>query len=369
MKIEFNNLAKQWDVIRSDALPRLLGSFEKANFILGEEVKEFESNFAKYIGTKYAVGVSNGTDAIKLALIGLNVKDKPAVYISSNTYVATLFATYNAFPNADIFLIETSKYYQMDEIDLENKLKQNAKKYLAHIILPVHMFGNLGNMAKILNLASEFNAFVVEDVSQAHGTRGIDGKIAGSYGNVAAFSLYPGKNLGAFGDAGIVTTDSEKIANTIKMYRHLGSKEKFIHEVLGYNNRLDTIQAIILNEKLKHLDKWNADRNSAAIFYKKNIKNSKITLPEKSPWCDFHTYHVYNILVDDTANFSKHLEKADIQYNFHYPVPVECMTPFAHLLQHNKNTRHFAKHQISLPIHPFMTEDQLTYICDNINRY
>lgn len=369
MKIEFNKLSEQWETIKEDTLPLLLKCFVKSNFILGDEVKEFENAFAEYIGTKHAIGVSNGTDAIKLALIGLGIKHKPAVFISSNTYVATLFATYNAFPDADIFLIETSDFYLMDEEDLEKKLKKYSSSYKNNIILPVHMFGNLSNMENIKNLANTYNAIVVEDVSQAHGTKGIDGRLAGSYGKVAAFSLYPGKNLGAFGDAGIITTDDTEIADTIKMFRHLGSKEKFVHEVLGYNNRLDTVQAIILNQKLKHLEKWNEQRNVAANFYNKNILNKKIILPKKAPWCLQHSYHVFNILVDNVSAFSKHLEKHNIQYNFHYPVPVEEMKPFVHLNQYNKKTRYFSQHQISLPIHPFMTKEELQYICSTINSY
>ncbi|NBP03301.1 MAG: aminotransferase class V-fold PLP-dependent enzyme [Proteobacteria bacterium] len=369
MKIDFNKLSNQWDVIKERTLPLLLNCFKNSNFILGNEVAEFEKAFAKYIGCNYAIGVSNGTDAIKLALIGLQVKHKPAVYISANTYVATLFATYNAFPDADIYLIETSKYYVMDENDLENKLKKYSKNYKNNIILPVHMFGNIGNMDRIIELSKEHNATIVEDVSQAHGTRGIDNRLAGSYGKVAAFSLYPGKNLGAFGDAGIITTDDETVANTIKMYRHLGSKEKFVHEVLGFNNRLDTVQAIILNQKLKYLDTWNAKRNEVAKFYKDNIFNKKIILPEKSPWCSLHTYHVYNILVDNVTNFSKYLDKNEIQYNFHYPIPVELMKPFEHLKQINEKTRHFSSHQISLPMHPFMEKEELQYVCDVLNAY
>lgn len=369
MKINFNNLSAQWNTISEKVNPKLQDCLKKCNFILGEEVSIFEDKFSNYIGTKYAVGVSNGTDAITLMLKSLELKGKTAFYVSSNTYVATVFGIKHSYPDAKIFLIETSEYYLMNEKDLQSKLEKNYKKFDNNVIFPVHMYGNIGDMIYIKYLSRKFKAVIVEDSSQAHGTLHISNKKAGSFGLASAFSLYPGKNLGASGDAGIITTDNKKIYQRLLKLRNLGSVVKFKHDVIGYNNRLDTLQAIILNEKLDYLDLWNGSRLLVAESYSKNIKNKRVTLPKPSPYCLQHTYHVYNILVDNRKRFIEHLKKNNVEFNIHYPTPIEEMKPFTYLKQNNNMTRVYSRKQVSLPIHPFMSKEEIQYVIDVVNRY
>ena len=343
MKVAFNNLKQQYLKIKDQLQPKLQECFEKSNFILGEPVNVFEQNFAQYTGTSHAIAVSNGTDAIKLALLAMELKGKTAIYIQANTYAATVLSSVVAYPKSKIFLIDIDKYQQLDLKILENKLKSNKTKYKNHVIVPVHMFGNMCDMENLLKIAEKYRAIVMEDASQAHGTMGKDGKKAGSYGLISAFSLYPGKNLGAFGDAGIITTDNDELKNRVKMLRHLGQKEKFYHDVLGFNHRMDTIQAIILDQKLKYLDEWNLSRKNIADFCIKTIDNKSLKLPQPTPFCLKHTWHVFYVMTNHVKELVEHLKKHDVEYNFHYPVPVEMMKPFLDLKQNNKKARSFSK--------------------------
>jgi dTDP-4-amino-4,6-dideoxygalactose transaminase len=369
VKIAFNNLKQQYLAIKEKLLLQLEECFEKSNFILGDPVSLFEKNFAEYIGTKHAIAVSNGTDAIKLGLLALELKRKTAIYTQANTYAATVLSSVTAYPKAKIFLIDIDQYQQLDLKLLEKKIKSNKNKFKNHVIIPVHMFGNMCDMQKLLQIAEKYKAIVMEDASQAHGTMGKDGKKAGSYGYISAFSLYPGKNLGAFGDAGIITTNNDQLTERIKMLRHLGQKEKFYHDVLGYNHSMDTVQAIVLNEKLKHLDAWNQSRSEIVDFYRKEINNPNLKLPEPTPFCQKHTWHVFYVMTKNKDKLVRHLKQNEIEYNFHYPVPVEIMKPFLHLKQKNKKARMFSQSHVSLPIHPFMTRDEVEYVCMTLNRF
>jgi len=369
MNVAFNNLNAQYQIVKNSLNEKLQECFEKGNFILGSPVEEFEKNFSVYTGTKHAVGVSNGTDAIKLGLLGLDLKGKTAVYMPANTYVATAFACKDAYPNCEIFLIDIDDTYQMDINILEFFLNKKSKKYKNNIIIPVHMFGNMCDMDSVLKLAKNYRCKILEDVSQAHGTKGKNFKLAGSYGDVSAFSLYPGKNLGAFGDAGIVVTNNKKIEERLRCLRHLGQKKKFVHEMLAFNNRLDTVQAIVLNEKLKFLDDWNQKRNFVAQNYLNKITNKKIILPKINSFCQFHSWHVFSILVDNVEKLQQYLKTNNIEYNSHYPIPVEKMKPFKYLKQNNKKTRYFCSHNLSLPIHPFMQAWEIDHVCNTLNKF
>lgn len=369
MKVSFNNLKQQYFTIKDKLLPQLEECFQKSNFILGDPVGLFEKNFAQYIGTKNSIAVSNGTDAIKLGLLALELKGKTAIYTQANTYAATVLSSVTAYPNAKIFLTDIDEYQQLDLKLLEKKLKSNKRKFKNHVIIPVHMFGNICDMQKLLQIAEKYKAIVMEDASQAHGTTGKDGKKAGSYGHVSAFSLYPGKNLGAFGDAGIITTDNDQLAEKIKMLRHLGQKEKFYHDVLGFNHRMDTVQAIVLNEKLQHLDDWNNSREKIVDFYRKQINNPYLKLPQPTPFCQKHTWHVFYVITKHADKLVEHLKQHEIEYNFHYPVPVELMKPFLGWKQKNKKTRTFSKSHVSIPIHPFMESDEVQYVVQVLNKF
>lgn len=364
MQVKFNDLNSQYLEIKKDLSKSFDKLFLDSSYINGPLVDKFEEAFAKYIGVKYAVGVSNGTDAIMLAVKSLGL-DEAIIYIPANTFIATILGAEQAILKSKIELIDCNKDYLIDTKQLEDRLKQTRKIYKNAIIMPVHLYGKSCDMTKIMSLSNKYKCFVVEDASQSHGSKH-NNKKTGSFGNVSAFSLYPGKNLGAAGDAGIITTNSEQIMQTIKKLRNLGSSQKYVHEIKGFNHRLDSIQAAILIEKLKRLDKWNKKRVEVADYYLKNIKNSKILLPSKSKFGQ-HVYHIFCIRTDNRENLINHLKNHKIEYGIHYPIPIELMDIYKDLKSNNKNTREFSEQILSLPIHPFMSKKEAKYVCEILN--
>lgn len=368
MKILFNNLEKQWSLIKSNCLFRLDLLFSRNDFILGKDVIEFEKNFANFIGCKYAVGVSNGTDAIKLAAEAINIKSKKILtIIPANTYIATIFGIENAL-DTDIILIDCDQFYQMDADILEKTIIEKHNDYDQIIIVPVHLYGYACNMDKINDIKDKYNCIIIEDASQAHGAKW-NGQNVGTFGDVSAFSLYPGKNLGAAGDAGIVCTNNIDIYNRLLYLRNLGSIEKYYHIIKGYNNRLDTLQAIILDEKLKYLEQWNSDRRRIINVYNNLIKNKDLILPQCHELC-LPVHHIFPILVKQREKFQQYLTENGIQHGIHYPILIEETPMYGHLVKSsNPNAINISKKIISLPIHPFLTDDEILYLCDVVNNY
>lgn len=371
MDIMFNNLSKQWDMIKEDVTPRLEALFKKSDFIGGKAIGEFEENFAQYCGIKYAVGVSNGTDALKLSLAAFEVESPCGVIIPANTFIATaLPVTYISNITYDLILVDCDEYYQIDVELLELYLKKNRNKWKSCIIIPVHLYGHPSNMKRILEIAEEFNCFILEDSSQAHGAMVLNKKVGG-IGDISAFSLYPGKNLGAAGDAGVITTNNEKLYKKVKSLRNYGSSEKYHYDFKGWNNRLDTIQAIIVDEKLKHLDKWNDMRIEKAKKYDDLFKdNNEIITPKTAPYINKQVYHIYAIRVEERDKLQTYLTKHNIPTIIHYPIPIEKTKPFKHL-EHfdNKKAKQYANELLSLPMHPFLTEEEIEYIVERIKTF
>ncbi|MFX1385412.1 MAG: DegT/DnrJ/EryC1/StrS family aminotransferase [Promethearchaeota archaeon] len=367
----FNNLSKQWDAIKEDAMPRLEALFKKSDFIGGKAIEEFENNFAQYCKTKYALGVSNGTDALKLSLAAFEIESPCGVIIPANTFIATALAvTYLSDINYDLILIDCDEYYQIDVELLDGYLKKNRKKWKSCVIIPVHLYGHPSNMKRILEIAQQFDCFILEDSSQAHGAMVLNKKVGG-IGDVSAFSLYPGKNLGAAGDAGVITTNNEELYKNIKSLRNYGSSAKYHYDFKGWNNRLDTIQAIIVDEKLKHLDKWNAIRIEIAKKYNNLLEdNLNIVTPKTSPYINKQIYHIYAIRVKERDKLQSYLNKNNIPNIIHYPIPIEKTKPFKYL-EHfdNKRTKLYANELISLPMHPFLSDEEIEYITTKINAF
>lgn len=369
MNIKYNDLKSQYLAIKSKVDQKIEKVILDGSFILGEQVSWFEKDFAYYVGTSYAVGVSNGTDAIKLAAKTLDLSGKIAIYIQANTFISTVLGVLEAYPKADIYLIDIDNTLQINLGLLKKKLENNKNNHTSHLVIPSHMFGWTCDMKALKEICEEYGAIVLEDSSQAHGTIGIDNKKTGSYGAVNAFSLYPGKNLGAFGDAGVITTNDENLYNKLLKLRNLGQVEKYNHEIVGYNNRLDTIQAAVLFEKIKMLDIWNDKRVNIANFYYKNINNPKLQLPTVNSFCLKNSWHAYPIQTDDIDGLKSHLESHNIEYRQHYPIPIEESLAFSHLGFVNQNTREFSKKHIMIPIHPYLIEEEQSYICSILNSF
>lgn len=370
MKIKFNDLQSQWSQISEKTLPSIVNVLENGNFILGNQVNEFETNFKKWNGNKYAIGVANGTDALIISVSSLNLTGNTMFYIPANTYIATLLGVILS-TNKDFKykLIDCDKYYQLDVSKLEENIINNLNDYDNHIVIPVHLYGACCDMKKIMELKYKYNLTIIEDCSQSHGTVTSENKKVGTYGDVSAFSLYPGKNLGAAGDAGIIVTDNEEIYKKCLMIRNLGSIEKYKHDIIGRNSRLDTIQSVILNEKLKYIDIWNEKRNYVANQYNDKIKNIHISLNEVPNYCQYHTYHIFTILTKHRNEFINYMGRNNIPCLIHYPIPIERTLAFYDENLSNDNTLRFSNQLVSLPIHPFLTDDEINYICDTINNF
>lgn len=368
MKVKFNNLQKQWEQIKDDTIPEIDHLFEVSDFILGSAVKEFENDFSQYINTTYSVGVSNGTDALTLAAKSLLLKNNPLIIIPSNTFVATIMGIEEAYKDATFELIDCDEYFQIDINKLEDFLVKNRHKYSDILVVPVHLYGYCCNMDDLLSVCANYECKVLEDASQSHGTEFKKQK-TGSFGHVSAFSLYPGKNLGAAGDAGIITTNDTKTYKLLLSLRNLGSSEKYIHHVKGFNNRLDTIQAIILKNKLRHLSSWNARRRYVANQYEEKINNDLVRLP-KTPENCLPTHHIFPVLCDNRDNFEKFLKEHTIEYGIHYPIAIEEMEMYKHLSKNTKsNCLKYSKQLLSLPMHPFLQDEEIEYVCERINMF
>jgi dTDP-4-amino-4,6-dideoxygalactose transaminase len=371
--MQFNDLGKQWEQIREVCLPKVDELGHDGGYIGGKRVEEFETQFAEYIGTKHAIGVSNGTDGLKLALQSLDLNDQDLVIMPANTFIADYLAV-KQLPEDRIprvAVIDHDKHFCIDVNKLSKFLKDN-KHYRKVVVIAVHLYGHACDMDTIQALKDEHFFILMEDCSQSHGTK-YKGKMTGSFGDIAVFSLYPGKNLGALGDAGIVTTDNDFLAKKIKSLRNYGSDRKYYYDYVGHNNRLDPIQCIFLSEKLKRLDGWNARKREIANRYLTEITADSF-LPEISTDVE-HTFHVFCVKSHYRKNFSEALAEKGIPTLIHYPVPIHRTS-----IWDNRDLKCFGesffgntdllKDQIvSLPIHPFMTEEEVTLVIETVNSF
>jgi dTDP-4-amino-4,6-dideoxygalactose transaminase len=388
MDIKFNDLSKQWQDIKGLAKPRIETLLYDGQYIGGPEVENFEKNFAAYTNQDYAIGVSNGTDGLKLAIQTLlnGITRKTNIIIPANTFIADALAIHYQKGKVFTTLIDCDDFYVMDPELLVKHLFNNRKNYDDCIIMPVHLYGHPCDMVQIAALAEKYDCKIIEDASQAHGSRihnphdvtgfGLEGGVSGTYnplsmGNYAdmtVYSCYPGKNLGAAGDAGIIITDNEHYADKLKSLRNYGSSKKYEYDYPGWNNRLDPIQAIILDEKLKLLNMWNTKKAEIAKTYDSLLQETVIT-PITAPYVDFHSRHIYAIRSKDRDGLQKYLAIKGIPTIIHYPVPLYLTEPFKHLDSYHLRTYKYSKELLSLPMHPFLTEEEVKYICEAIIEY
>lgn len=357
------DLKIQYELYKGEFLQAIEAVLDKTSFILGQEVFDFEEHFANYIGTNHAVGVASGTDALHLALRALNLSPNDEVITPVNTF----FATYAAIVMAGarpVFVDCHPETYLMDVPAIEKVITPRTK-----VLLPVHLYGQVVPMDAIMSIADHHNLIVLEDACQAHGAR-YDNCCAGTFGIAAAFSFYPGKNLGAFGDGGAVTTNYLEMYTKILELRNYGSTRKYYHHTFGVNSRLDSIQAAILKVKLHYLETWNSLRQNAAGRYRKNLKNcSRVHLPALSEKTT-HVYHLFIVRIDGGRDFVlRQLEQEGIQCGIHYPVPLHLQRACAQLGYKEgdfPNAEMISKRIISLPMFPEITNEQIDFVCDRL---
>ncbi len=336
-------------------------------YILGNEVKKFEKEYADYCGVQHCVGVGNGLDALRLILEGYKILGKIAdgdeVLVSSNTFIATILAIQQAGLEPVLVEADTATY----NFDLKVLGDHISEK--TTVIMPVHLYGQLAPMEAILTLAKEHNLLVVEDAAQAHGAKNDLGNRAGNLGNAAAFSFYPAKNLGALGDGGAITTNDESLAEVVRKLRNYGTSSKYVNEELGFNSRLDEIQASFLGVKLKGLDADNKIRQSIARRYISEIKNEKVILP-KYKGGENHVFHLFVVRVEDRDRFINYLKENEVGSLIHYPIAPhqqEALKNLAHLKF--PITEKIHREVVSIPLSPVMTNEQIARVITVLNAY
>ena len=337
---------------------------DNTDFILGKEVELFEKEFASFSRARYGIGVASGTDALHLSLLALGIGSGDEVITAANTFVATVLAI--NYAGAQPVLVDIDQEnYNMDPSLIKQAVTKKTKA-----IIPVHLFGQPADMGSIMKIAKEHNLKVIEDACQAHGTE-YKGSRAGSIGDIGCSSFYPGKNLGAYGDGGMVLTNSEKIAQRIRMLRNYGSQVKYYHEFKGFNSRLDTIQAAILRVKLKRLNKWTEERRRHAKRYNELLKGMEVVTPREEDYAK-HVYHLYIIRIKERDRLLKYLKSKGIFAGIHYPIPIHLLNAYRDLGYKRRDfpvTEQIAKEIISLPIYPELKEDEIKYIVNNIKAF
>ena len=362
MKIDFNNIFKQDKIIVNNIINNIKKIIKKNNFILGSEVKKFEKNFSEFTKTKYCIGCASGSDALYLAIKSLNLKNKDEVIIPDMTYVATASAVINngcKLRIADVNLENAS----IDQEDVIKKININTKA-----IIFVNLWGYSANYKKLKKICERKKIILIEDAAQSIGSINDEGINSGNIGHIACFSFFPGKNLGAYGDGGAVVTNNKKIYKKILKLRTHGAIKKFKHEIVGINSRLHSMQAVVLNHKLKRINLINNKKRTIADYYLKNINNNKIQLFKISKNSCFHQFV---ILVNQRNKFLKYLAKFKIPYGFHYPYTIHSLPAIRKYCEDKKfkNSIKIAKKGVSIPIDPFLQKKQLDFIIKKINLF
>lgn len=336
--------------------------FNSQWFIQGRKLEQFEREFAEYCQTDYCVGVGNGLDALRLILQACDIGEGDEVIVPSNTFIATVLAI--SYTGASPVFVEPDISTLLINPDLiEEKITSRTKA-----IMVVHLYGRIAEMEKIMDIAEKHNLKVFEDCAQAHGVIR-NGIKAGAWGDAGAFSFYPGKNLGALGDAGAVTANNKELAEKVRALGNYGSRIKYKHEYKGVNSRLDELQAGFLSVKLKYLDKWTQERKEIADKYYKGIKNEKIKLPS---YTKENVYHIFPMLADNRNQLQKYLEEKGIHCLIHYPTAIHLQEAYRDMgLKRGAYplAERICDTELSIPLYPGMTDGEIQYVIDAINEY
>ncbi|PWT26236.1 DegT/DnrJ/EryC1/StrS family aminotransferase [Butyrivibrio fibrisolvens] len=359
--VSFLPMEKELDKELRSAFERV---FSRSWYIEGAEDQEFEKAFAEFCSVRFCVGVGNGLDALMLALKALDIGKGDEVIVPSNTYIATALAvTYvGALP---VFVEPDIKTFNIDPSKIENAITAKTRA-----IMPVHLYGQPCDMDPIIKIAKEHGLYVVEDCAQAHGAK-YKGRVIGSFGDAAGFSFYPGKNLGALGDAGATVTNNEDLANVIRALGNYGSDYKYHHIYLGNNSRLDEMQAAFLSAKLPHLAKMNEERRKIALKYLEGINNKQIVLPFVPDYAE-PVWHIFGIRCDRRAELEKYLNDNGVGTNKHYPIPIhlqECYKDLGYVEGDFPIAEVISKTELSLPMYYGMTEHEIDHVINTVNSF
>lgn len=363
MKIPFSDLRTQYELIKEEISINMAEVIDGSSYILGEKVENFENKFANYCNSKYAVAVNSGTSALHLALVAKNIKYGDEVITSPNTFVATAEAI--SYTGAKpVFVDIDSKTYNIDIDKIERAITKKTKA-----IIPVHLYGHPVDMDPIMEIAEKYHLEIIEDCCQSHGSEYKEKRVPVS--NIGCFSFYPSKNLGAYGEGGIIVTNDKEVAEKASILRDHGQKEKYVHEYIGYNYRMDGFQGAVLGVKLKYLDKWIELRRKNAKLYNELLEKTSIVIPSEAEYAK-HVYYLYVIKVRDRDKLQSHLQKEGIATGLHYPIPIHLQNSYKYLnfLEGSYPvSESCVKEILSLPMYAELNEDQIKYIVSAIHDY
>lgn len=361
--IKFNDLTLQIYKIEDLINQNLKNVLENNSFIKGDFVNNFETNFSDYCDVDYSIGVANGTDALLIAMEALNKKGE--VLVQPTTYVASA-SMIPRTGNSVRFVDVDEDTWQISVNQINNKMNKSVAG-----IIGVHLYGLLFQANKVSKISKEENIWFIEDCAQSHGAT-INKQKAGTFSDISTYSFFPGKNLGAFGDAGAINTNEEKLAILCRKLADGGRLSKYEHEILGWNSRLDTIHASVLDVKLTLLEEWNTERRKIANIYDERLsKIEQITLPKKIDNSE-PVYHLYPLLVNNREKFINYLGEYGVSTGIHYPIPLHLQKAFSYL-GHKKgdfpNSERICFNEVSLPIYPYMDVEDVNYVCDVVEKY
>lgn len=361
MNIMCNRLDRPYDLYLNEYDTKALEVLHSGWYVLGSELKNFEDEFAQYLGCKYVVGCNSGLDSLIMAFRLLNIGSEDEVIVPANTYIASVMGV--SVNCAKPIFVEPDIYYNINCDEIEKKITSKTKA-----ILVVHLYGQPANMDKIMKLAKKYSLRVVEDCAQAHGAM-YNGKKVGTFGDIGCFSFYPTKNLGALGDAGAISTNNKELADAARILRNYGSDKKYYNKVIGMNSRMDELQAGLLRVKLQHLEELNEERRNICMRYQNEIDNKRIILPKVAENAE-SVWHQYVIRTSERQDLMDYLNKNGIQTMIHYPVPPHKQIAYK---QYNKEsypiTEKYADEVLSLPLYNGMYKEELDYVIEKINIY
>ena len=365
MIIPFVDLKQQYLSLKSDMDCAINNVIEQTAFIGGKTVSDFEKSFADAYGVKHCIGVANGTDAIYIALKMLGISAGDEVITVANSWISTS-ETISQTGAKPVFVDTEPDFFNIDVSQIEEKINARTKA-----IIPVHIYGQPAQIDEIKKICEKHNLYLIEDCAQAHFAQ-FNGQFVGTFGIAATFSFYPGKNLGAYGDAGAIITNDDELAEKMRMYANHGALTKHKHQIEGINSRLDSMQAAVLSVKLPHIHQWNNNRLKNALIYNELLANVKqVTTPKIKENCK-HIFHVYEIKVEDREKLIEHLNSKNIQTAIHYPTPLPFLPAYAYL-NHKKEDFPIAANNmsqiLSLPMYPELTVEQIQFVVEAIKDF
>lgn len=363
-KIPFLDLKVQHQQIKNEIFQAFEKVYENTSFSGGSFVEEFEKDFAEFCRTEYAVGVNNGTSALHLAMIALGIGEGDEVIIPANTFIATAWGV--SYTGAKpVFVDCTSDTWQIDASRIEEKITPATKA-----IIGVHLYGQPFDVESVSAICKKFKLFMIEDGAQAQGAK-YNNIPVGGFGEMGCFSFYPGKNLGACGEAGGITTNNKDYYNELQRLRNHGCKERYYHDILGFNMRMGGLEAASLGVKIKYLQGWNQRRKEIAEKYHNGINNPAIKMQNQPEWAD-SVYHLFVIVTKNRENLMEYLNKQNIFPGLHYPVPCHLQKAYAHLGYKEGdclNAEYLSNHCLSLPMYSELTDENVDYIIEVLNTY